>query len=147
MYADSGDLGLAHPDARAFRNAACLDPEIRQSVDQGLLNRSHVGAHVALPFAQIQNGIADELAGPVIGDVTAAVSGMKGDAGAGQNFFARQKVFHVTVAAHGDCVGVLQKEQLVGNRARFALRHQPLLPFERVSILHAARFLALALKH
>jgi hypothetical protein len=36
---------------------------------------------------------------------------------------------------------------LVGNRAGLALRHQPLLPFERLAVLHAPRLLPLALKH
>jgi hypothetical protein len=147
VHADGGDFALAHPDARQLRNAARLDTEIRQCVDQGLFNGSYVRAHVALPFAQVQDGIADDLSRSVIGDVAAAVGGVEGDAGAGQEFFAGQKVFHVTVAAHGDGVGVLQQDELVGDGAGLALRHQPLLPFEGVRVLHATRFLPLAPKH
>ena len=88
---------------------------------------AHVSAHVALPLAQVQDGVAHQLAGAVIGDVAAAVGGMEGDAGAGQDLFAGQQVLHVTVAAHGDGVRMLQQQQLVGDGARLALGHQALL--------------------
>jgi hypothetical protein len=140
VHAYRADLGGAHPDSRTFRDAGRLDPEIRQRVDHGLLDRPHVGAHVALPFTQVQDGIADDLPWPVIGDVAAAVRGIKGDAGARQDFFAGQKIFQMTVAAERDGVGVLQQDDLVGDCAGLALRHQPLLPFKRLAVLHAARF-------
>jgi len=147
VYADRADFGPAHPDSRTFRNAVRLDVEIRQRVDHGLLDRPHVRAHVALPFAQIQDRVADDLSRPVIRDVAAAVGGMKSDAGAAQDFFAGQQVFPVAVAAHRDRVGVLQQDELVGNRAGLALRHQPLLPFEGLAVLEPAGLLPLALKH
>ena len=83
----------------------------------------------------------------MIGDVAAAVGGMEGDAGAGQDLFAGQEVLHVAVAAKRDGMGMLQQDELVGYGARLALRHQPLLPLEGGAVLHAARFLPLALKH
>ena len=147
MHADSPNFGLADPDSRAFRNAAGLDTEIRQRIDERLFDRAHVRAHIALPVAQVQDGIADDLSRSVIGDVAAAVGGMEGDAGAGQDFFASQEVFHVTVAAERDGVGVLQQDELVGDGVGLALRHQPLLPFKGGAVLHRARFLPLALKH
>jgi hypothetical protein len=147
MHADCADFGVAHPDAGAFRNAARLDIEIRKRIDHGLLDRPHVRAHVALPIAQIQDGVADDLSRPVIRDVAAAVGGMKSDAGVAQVFFAGEQVFHVAVATHGDGVGVLQQDELVGNRAGLTLRYQPLLPLKRARVLDPAGLPPLALKH
>ena len=90
MHAYSRDLALAHPDARQLGNAARLDAEIRERVDQRLLDGPHVGADVALPFAQVKDGIADDLAWAMIGNVAAAIRGMKGDARARQHFLTRQ---------------------------------------------------------
>jgi hypothetical protein len=139
VHADGGDFALAHPDARQFRNAARLDAKIRQSIHQHLLDGAHVGTHVALPFAQVQDRIADDLSRPVIGHIAAAVRGMEGDAGAGQEFLARQKVFHVTIAAHGDGVGMLQQDELVGDDAGLALPHELLLQFKCATVFHTAR--------
>ena len=75
----------------SFGNAARLDAEIRQRIDQRLLDGPHVRAHVALPFAQIQDRIAHNLSRPVISHVAAAVGGMEGDAGAGQQVVAGQQ--------------------------------------------------------
>src|ERR1017187_585242 len=58
VHADGGDFALAHPDARQFRNTARLDTEIRQRIDERLFDRPHIRPHVALPFAQVQDGIA-----------------------------------------------------------------------------------------
>jgi hypothetical protein len=140
VHADGGDLALAYPDARQLRNTARLDAEIRQSIDQRLFDSPHVGPHVALPLAQIEDRIADDLSWAVIGDVAAAVGGMKGYAGAGQDFLAGQEVLDVTVTAQGDSVWVLQQDELVGDGAGLAPRHQPLLPFKRGAVLHATRF-------
>jgi hypothetical protein len=147
VHPNRRDFALAHPDARQLRNAARLDAEIRQGIDQHLLDSPHVSAHVAIPFPQVQYGIAHYLSRPVIGDVAATICGMEGDAGAGHDIVAGQQVFHVTVAAHRDRVGVLQQDELVGDGAHLALRHQPLLPLERGAVLHPARFLPLALTH
>ena len=147
MHADGGDFALAHPDTRQLRNTAGLDAEIREGIDERLFDGPHVRAHVALPFAQVEDGIADDLPRPVIGDVATAVGGMEGDAGAAQDLFAGQEVLHVAVAPQRDGVRVLQQEELVGDGAGLALGHEPLLQGERARVLHAARFAPLALKH
>jgi hypothetical protein len=147
VHPDRADFSPIHPDAGTLRNAAGLDAEIRQGIDHDLLDGPHVGTHIALPFAQIEDGITHDLPRPVVGDVAAAVRGMEGDAGAGQDFLAGQEIFHVTVAAHGDGVGMLQQDDLVGDGAGLALLHQALLPFKCRAVFYAAGFLALALKH
>ena len=90
---------------------------------------AHVRADIALPFAQIEDRIADELAGTVIGHVAAAVRGIECDARALQDFVAREQVFHVAVAAERDDVRMLEEQQLIGDAAPLALRDEPLLQF------------------
>ena len=88
MHADGADFGIAYPDSRAFRNAPGLDTEIGQGIDHGLFDCPHIRPHIALPLAQVQDGISDNLSRPVIGDVAAPVGGVEGDTGAGQAIFA-----------------------------------------------------------
>ncbi len=106
-------------------------PKSAKRVDEHLLDGAHISAHVALPFAQIQDRIADDLAGTVIGHVAAAVGGIECDAGAAQHFVAGQQIFHVAVAAQGDDVGVLEQQQLIGDQPLLALGDQLLLQLER----------------
>ena len=91
--------------------------------------RAHVGAHVALPIAQIEDRIADQLAGTVIRDVAAAIGGVEGDAGARQNVVAGQQIFHVAVAAQRDDVRMLEQQELVGDQPLLALGRELLLQF------------------
>ena len=55
-------------------------PNSAHRVDHHLLEGAHVRHNVALPFAQIEDRVADHLAGAVIGDVAAAVGGLQVDA-------------------------------------------------------------------
>jgi hypothetical protein len=74
--ADRRDLVLgersAHPDAAAALDAVPLDAEAGEHVDQDALESPHVRDDVDR-FAQAHDGIADELAGTVPGDLAAAV--------------------------------------------------------------------------
>jgi hypothetical protein len=147
VHADGGDFALAYPDTGEFGDTARLDAEIGQGIDEGFLDGAHVGAYVALPFAQVHDGVADDLAGAMIGDVAAAVGGVEGDAGAGEDVIASQQIFQVAVAAHGDGVGMLQQDELVGDGAGLTQGDELLLPIEGGGVFHAARFPPLALKH
>ena len=126
--------------------------ELRERIDDHLLDGPNIGDHVALPFSQIQDRIADDLAGAVIGDVAAAIGGIELDSGAAQRVFARQQIFGVAVAALRDHVRMLDEQELIGNQPALALFDQILLDGERVAIAHApqvANFEAArtALKH
>ena len=147
VHADGGDLGVSHPNSRAFRNAARLDAEVRQGIDQRLLDGPHVSAHIALPLAQVEDGKADDLPRPVIGNIAAAIGGMEGDTRASQDFLTGQKIVQMAVASQGDGVRMLQQDELVGNGAGLAIGNQPLLPLEGSRVFDAARLLQLAFKH
>src|SRR5579871_745877 len=136
VNADGCDLLSLNPNAGAAQETLGLDAEFVQSVDNRLLHGPNIGDHVALPFSQIENGISDDLTGAMIGDVAAPIGGMKGNAGAAQDFFARQQIFGVPVAAERDDVRVLDDQELVGNELPLALLHQVLLYAEGFSIPH-----------
>src|SRR5271166_2646950 len=84
MHANCGHFLAIHPHARATRNAPARNPELDHRIDDHLLDGTDVGAHVALPFSQIHDWIADDLAGAVISNIAAAISWIKVDAGAAE---------------------------------------------------------------
>src|SRR5689334_25157471 len=86
VHSDCGHLFPIYPDAGTAVHAAGLDREFGQRADDDLLDRADVSDHVSLPFSQIENRIADDLAGTVVGDVAAAVGRVKGDASAAEDF-------------------------------------------------------------
>ena len=62
MHADCGHLLAIHPHAGAARNSPGCNTELRERIDDHLLDGPNIGDHVALPFSQIQDRIADDLA-------------------------------------------------------------------------------------
>ena len=71
--ADGRDLVVAvDPHARAPVDPAAVDAELGEHVDQHALEPAHVADDVDR-VRQAQDGIPDELAGPVPGDLAAAV--------------------------------------------------------------------------
>src|SRR5580700_6277753 len=84
MHADSGHFLAIYPDAGAARNSPGCNIELRERIHDHLFDSANIGHHVALPFSQIHDRIADNLTRSVISDVTAAVGGIELDAGAAQ---------------------------------------------------------------
>src|SRR6202521_2000450 len=82
MNTDRRDFAAGSPHPGGALLPAGLNPELRQRADQHLLQGANVGHDVALPFSQIEDGVADHLARPMIGDVAAAVGAVKCDASA-----------------------------------------------------------------
>src|ERR1019366_5099292 len=76
VHPDGGDLALAHPHAGQFGNPAGGNAVLRQSGDDGLFHRAHIRADIALPIAQIEDGIAHQLSGTVVRHVAPAIDGI-----------------------------------------------------------------------
>src|SRR5579864_5054951 len=66
---DGRHLCAAGPYAGETRETAGLDPPRRERGDERRFERADVPHHVLVKRAQVQDGIPDELAGPVIRDV------------------------------------------------------------------------------
>ena len=109
--ADSGDLRVAGPDAGTPVYAVRVDAEGRQRFDQRRLQRAHVPARALPPAAQIENRVADELAGAVESDVAAAVGAMNRGAERGQPFGIEQQVLFPPAGAQRVGGRMLQQQQ------------------------------------
>src|ERR1017187_428795 len=147
VHSDGGDFAIAHPNPSQLGNAAGFNAELRQRVDERLLDGTHVRAHVALPIAQVQNRVAHQLPRSVIRHVAAAIGWIKGNPGAAQDLVRSQQILYVAVAPQRDHVRVFQKQQVVPHRALFALGSKLLLQFQRLAIIDAPEFPHAALTH
>jgi hypothetical protein len=138
VHADSGKFFFANgasiaaaasfnPHARASRNAEGTDAEAGSSLNHGLLELPHVPHNVTPNSVEVENGIADDLAGTVIGDIAAAIGRMKFDAVLAQKVLGNAQVLAFAVAAESNDVGMFAKEQEIGGRADFARSNQALL--------------------
>ena len=83
----------------------------------------------------------------MIGDVAAAIGGVKGDPGAVENVLAGQQVLHVPVAPERDDVRVLEQQQMVRRFSEFARRDELPLRFQRLAVSDAPELAQAALTH
>src|ERR1017187_2110943 len=147
VYANGGDLALIHPHAGQPGDASGEDAVIGQGIDNRLLDRPHVCAHVALPLPQVEDRVAHQLARAVVRHIAAAVDGVERNARARQRRIAGQQVLHAPVAPQRDHVGVFEQQELVRNAALLAGGHELPLQFERLAVIHAPEFPQLASTH
>src|SRR5271166_4938164 len=137
--ADCGHFLAIHPDARAARNAPARNPELGQRIDDHLLDGPDISAHVALPFSQIHDWIADDLAGAVISNIAAAISWIKVDAGAAERRVTREQVLRVAIAALGNHMRVFDEQELIGYQAVLALFDEIALDRKCIGVPDAAQ--------
>ena len=96
------------------------------------------GAARTAQAAQIEDGVADELAGAVIGDVAAAIDFVKRDAAAGQELIGSENVGAVGVAAQGEHGRMLEEQQDVADAALLAQLNQLRLQAQSFGVVDAA---------
>src|SRR5690606_34305595 len=106
--AERGDLGAVDVDAGRAVAAATLDVPLGQGVDHRLLDAADVVAHAELQPAQVQQRVGHDLAGPVVGDLAAAVNADHRDVPGGQHVLGTARL------AEGEHGIVLHQPQLVG---------------------------------
>ena len=76
LHADRGDLLVTDPDARVAAARGARRPEVGERVDEHAFERAHVRHDVAQPVAPVgqrDDRVADQLPGPVVRDVAAAI--------------------------------------------------------------------------
>jgi len=131
--ADGGELLFAdgaageRPDAGEFGDALGGDAEVFTGVDEGFFHEADEvdGAEVWALFAgevasEIEDGVADELAGAVVRDVAAAVDLVDFDGFLGEGLVGGQDVGAAGVAAEGEDGGVFEEEEGVADAVGFA---------------------------
>lgn len=135
MHADCGELffrdiaGRLNPNAGFSGDAIRSDAEIRRGTDHGFLEGANVPVDIAADAIEIEDRITDELAGAVIGNITAAIGFSKLDSFLAKNMFGGEEIFLAGVAAEGEDVRVLAEEKDVFNPSGFAGGDNALLEF------------------
>ena len=111
------------PDAGEAADAAGGDAVDAAETDEGFFHQAdevdwaETAAAGVSQAAEVEDGIADELAGAVIGDVAAAVDFVEGDAAAGKQLVGGQNVGAVGVAAKGEDGRMLEEQEHVFDAA------------------------------
>src|ERR1051326_4659883 len=125
MNADGGYLsqaaGRRNPYAASPSKALRPDTELAERPDNRFFQRLDIGAHVALPFSQIEDRIADDLPRAVKRHIAAAIGVMKLDSGALQHLSRSQQISRIAVAPHGDDGRMFHNQQLIRNLSPLAL--------------------------
>ena len=149
--ADGSDLLLLNtasgerPDACAFAYALGHHAEVAAGADEDLFEHSDEvdGAKVRAFFArevpaQIDDGIADELAGAVISNVSAAVDLVKFDAALLQEFVRGEDVGAAGVAAQGKDWGMFEQQERIADEVLLTCGDDLLLDSEAFGVGNTA---------
>ena len=111
--ADRGDLVVADPDTALPFFAGRRDSEVGDGPNQHFLQLGHILTNVAGPFAKMEDRIADDLPGTVVGDVAAARRFEKADSGGAKRLRSGQEISHIAAAPECDDGGMLEEQELI----------------------------------
>ncbi len=137
------------PDAGEAADASGGDAVDATDADEGFFHQAdeinwteaaprHGGLAGVAEAAEIEDGVADELAGAVIGDVAATVDLVEGYAAAGKELVGGEDVGAAGVTAEGENGRMLEQEQDVFDAALEAEVNELRLQPEACVIRHAA---------
>ena len=116
-----GDIaGRLDPDAGFAGDPIGGDAEIGGGTDHGFFEGADVPVNIAADWIEIEDGIADDLAGAVIGDVATAVRFAELDIFLAEDIFGGEKIFLAGVAPESDDMGMFAEEEDVADSAGFA---------------------------
>ena len=121
-----GPLGV-DPHARVLGEPSRRDPERGQGVDDELLDVAHVLGRTEA-VAELDDRVADQLTGPVVGDVAAAADA--DEVGPDRGRVAAQVVLEVRARPVREHVGVLEQQQVLPG----AVVEQGLLDRQRLAV-------------
>ncbi len=120
-----------YPNSCFSGNALCRNPELGSRPDHRLFQHPYVPNHVTPDRAQVQDRISHNLSRPVIGNVSAAIRGMKLHALLPQHVFRRQQILPLAASPQRNHVRMLAKKEHILHRAGLPRSHKTLL--QRVS--------------
>jgi hypothetical protein len=126
VHTDGGELffgniaGRLNPDAGFAGNAISGNAEIGGGADHGFFEGADVPVDVAADAIEIENRVADDLAGAVIGDVATSIGFAEFDAFLAKDVLGSEKILLAGVSAKSDHVGVFAEEKHVIDGAGFA---------------------------
>jgi hypothetical protein len=140
-HTDRGQFVATHPDAGQARDPRRRDPEIACHPYEDFFEVTHVAVDVATIGIEVNDRVAHDLAGTVVGHIAAA-SGLEDlDAPGGQHVLGRQNVGTTAVAAdaQGQHRRVLDEEQQIADVPRLALGDEGTLQRKRIGIRDQAK--------
>jgi hypothetical protein len=106
----------AAPNAGESGDATGTDAVDSAEADEGFFHHAdevdwtEAAAAGVLKAAEIEDGVADQLSGAVVGDVAPAIDFVQGDTAAGQQFIRGKDVGSAGVAAEGEDRGMLEQK-------------------------------------
>src|SRR6516165_1808120 len=123
-----------HPDAGPPGDAVGGNAEIGAGADHNFFERSNVPADIAPEMGKIQDGVTDDLAGAVIGDVSATVRFVEFHGLLAQDGFGGEQIRAIGIAAECDDVRMLAEQEDVVDGAGFASGNKTLLQGEGLAV-------------
>ena len=114
-FAGVGGPGFpTEPHAGKAGNATGVQAVFGEGADNGFLQRAEVPMNVGPEIVEVENGVAHQLAGAVVGDVAAPVDAVEAGVVRGQAGVIEQQVLRLAALAQRVGVRVLTKQQVVG---------------------------------
>ena len=139
VHADGGDLAVAHPDAGLARVARGVDAERREHANHHVLELAQVPMQVLRVPLEVDDRIADQLAGSVKGDVAAALDVEQLHAARRELLGGCEQVASLGGAAERDDRRMLDEEEhVVRKGAGQSCLRRVSLERERVGVGHDA---------
>ena len=115
--ANGGDFILGNPDTGLSVSPGPGNAKACECADQDFFQLPEMLSQVCAVPSEVQNGVPDDLARPVVGDVSAAVGVDEPDASFGEVGLGDQDVIEVSGAAEGDDGGVFEEDEGIGDTA------------------------------
>ena len=133
-HADGADLLVPEPGAGEAGHAARREAVVRAGADHHFLEVAHVAVHVAPVGGEIEDRVADHLAGAVVGDVAAAAGLEHLEAALAQRLGGEEHVLRARVAPEREDRVVLEQQQLVRDAPGLPFGDQALLDLQPASV-------------
>src|SRR5512138_1900550 len=131
-------LVATDPDAGESFDAPGVDAVVARGTNQHVFEVADVAVDVAAIRPEIDDGIPDDLAGSVVGDVAAASGLVHLDAAGRKRFGRREDVTTATIAAYAkrQYVRMLDEQEQIADVIRAPLFNERPLQRERLGIAH-----------
>ena len=124
MHAERGELLRCRcrgdPNSVKAFDPLCFDAEFPRRANHGFFEAVYVPPHIAPVRSEIENGISDDLPRAVIGDVSAAIGGMKFDALLPEHAVRNAQILAPAIPAERDHVRVPAQKQDIRSCAGLA---------------------------
>jgi len=139
---DRSDFPLCDPDAGPGRPPLALQTEAFESPDSCHLNIAQVTVHIFSQLgSEIYEGIDDQLARTVIGDISTAACPIN------RHLSWRKNVGHLTTPADGEDMWMLDQKEDIRKPLPLLRPHEPLLERKGLEVIHLTQLFKKERRH